>query len=1034
MLKNILQASAGTGKTHQIVTLGLEPAGGGNDFSCLRRTVFLSFSNAAAEEIKTRLYAKITPKTAATFREAVGTSEARVYTIHAFCFELARIFRYELGLPADARFPTKEDSSVWGDCVDDFFRSHWDLATLTAKLGYTPGTTQHELLKALHVLGKKLALRDFVTKHGQKIFFLGELMGVGTAMPAAAPAEDCEALAGELAIAKLLDIDEGNAGLAAALDKAVPVLIETRPVLEQIIAHIGRHVYIPYMYRRGVFDFDSLVYFVVKILKNMKAQEGMGSFLQRLDDEGFGFDRLFVDEAQDCDILMNNLIGYFLGDKCRVETTLVGDAKQSIYRWRNAYPEEFLKMCEEAESVGKRRSLRDSYRINNQNTLKLINGLVAKVKEQYVGELRYAGDEVRKESFFDYNAAVDELTKPEDTPAKQWMQSTTELKADYGIINDSLSAQKTYIEDFISQCKGRTGVIFRSRSHFRKSRLGIMLGDKLQYRLAEPFEEEKEYGENKSAFEPEEVSDIDPDYYLLKTLLWCFTAADREKAAATLLLTRKGLELAGGLWPEDINNAAVSTPAKFIEAAAKVYDKIQALYYGNTETAVTERIYSLLDEKTLWPVFFRPECLMSPERAARALNHALAGLYLHEHSGASHSGGEDLLASLGAAKIPYESCISYDIDQDTLTFAEAVTVHSSKGLTYDKVILILESNKMLKSAPDGHEGKEEFPYLFHSEFEKTLTAQQKVSINYFPYLGALPARHMRESSKRYSGIDVLYNETFKRVKAEKANLFYVGVTRTKQHLMFLDIGTPPGSLTASGKKSTAKPPMLQAIVASLQEAGKIIKGAVPVGIWSGQAAEARTLLERGRLDLSGKFRLVGVRTYIKDSSEITTAPRLSSGAAGLVPASSMNMYIGVRVHELVAELMRKAPGPEQYDEVINTSPVAVLDEPGRRAAQILLRQENKSALQPLFKPGIKNLPELRVWGLSEKGGQLLNGVVDGVLIDPLKINILEYKTTFGKSAAQTELGRKQKDVYIMLIGRLKNGQSVGGDVVEIKAG
>ncbi|KAF0125883.1 MAG: ATP-dependent helicase/nuclease subunit A [Elusimicrobia bacterium] len=1048
MLKCILQASAGTGKTHQIVSLGLEPAGGSGDFSCLKDTVFLSFSNAAAEEIKARLYKETAPKEVSTFGEAIGGSEARVYTVHSFCFELARIFRYELGLPADARFPTDENSSVWENCVSDFFRSHWDLGSLALTLNLKEGDPAYDLLKVLYLLGDRKSLRDFIIKHGQKVFFLGEVLDpAGAAAAAAAVPGDIEDLARELILARLANKSREPEKLAAALEKAVPLLRATRPVLENIISHIGKHTYIPYMYSRGIFDFDSLVFLVVKLLRDMKAQkeEGMSAFLRRLEDEGFGFKRLFIDEAQDCDILMNALIGYFLADKCVVKTTLVGDAKQSVYRWRNAFPEEFLKMCEEAEKQGKRTSLLDSYRIKNPNTLDFINGLIEKVAEDY--NFLLAGDEGEAEtvSFFDYKAKDDRLSRPPDAPGKNWMPSTAPLEVEYGIISkrNDIYADKDAVKDFINRTPGRTGVIFRSRSAFRNSKLSLMLKDELQYRMSEPFEQVDEDRKSDSEFTEDEIGDIDPDYYLLKTLTWCFASADRHKAAAALLLSRKGLELAKGLWPRHINDAAVSSPEAFVKAAAAVYGEIQSLYYGAGETSTAEKIYSLLkgpgsgeDDGAapgLWPVFFRRESLLSPENTARSLNHALAGLYLHEISGVRDEGGDDVLKSLGASKIPYESCLSYDVDMDKLGFAEAVTIHSSKGLTYDKVILILDSNKTLKAAPDGKESPEEFAHLFHAEFRKVAGPKQEIEIDYFPYLGGLPAASM-ENGRRYPGLGRLYNSTYKRVKAEKANLFYVALTRTKKHLMILDNGTPPGFLTASGAKSKSEPPRLLGMIKGLCKPGQISMKLLKTGPWIGGRPELRSLSEREGLELPGAFRLVGVRTDIKDLGELTAAPQISAGAARLVGGGSMNMYVGVRVHQIIAELMLRAPGPDAYDAVVRNSPAVSLDEAGRLAADILLRPENKALLQPLFSYGAKNLPELRVWGKSADGKRLLNGIVDGVLVDQSKVTVLEYKTIFGSSEGQTALGEKQKERYILLLGRLKGARAIEGAVIGIKAG
>lgn len=55
--------------------------------------------------------------------------------------------------------------------------------------------------------------------------------------------------------------------------------------------------------------------------------------------------KIYVDEYQDCDKDMHEFFMYIC-EKLNVETFVVGDAKQSIYMWRGAYPEAFLSIWE----------------------------------------------------------------------------------------------------------------------------------------------------------------------------------------------------------------------------------------------------------------------------------------------------------------------------------------------------------------------------------------------------------------------------------------------------------------------------------------------------------------------------------------------------------------------------------------------------------------------------------------------------------------------------------------------------------------
>src|SRR6056297_1633844 len=106
MIKNVINASAGTGKTYtileEVLKSGLKDKVELSDIKKgLEESVFLSFSKAAVEEMKERIHERLAELTdkgeKEVAKELSGFLGARVFTTHAFSLELARIFRYELG-------------------------------------------------------------------------------------------------------------------------------------------------------------------------------------------------------------------------------------------------------------------------------------------------------------------------------------------------------------------------------------------------------------------------------------------------------------------------------------------------------------------------------------------------------------------------------------------------------------------------------------------------------------------------------------------------------------------------------------------------------------------------------------------------------------------------------------------------------------------------------------------------------------------------------------------------------------------------
>lgn len=74
----------------------------------------------------------------------------------------------------------------------------------------------------------------------------------------------------------------------------------------------------------------------IEILKNSKACK---RYLKSK------YSKIYIDEYQDCDYDMHKLFMYIC-DELKIELFIVGDMKQSIYKWRGAYKEGFKKLFE----------------------------------------------------------------------------------------------------------------------------------------------------------------------------------------------------------------------------------------------------------------------------------------------------------------------------------------------------------------------------------------------------------------------------------------------------------------------------------------------------------------------------------------------------------------------------------------------------------------------------------------------------------------------------------------------------------------
>ncbi|MCX7647666.1 MAG: UvrD-helicase domain-containing protein, partial [Elusimicrobiales bacterium] len=707
MLKKVYFASAGTGKTHTIVSEAFEFIK--DDFEKLKKIVFITFSNAGAEEIRERIYEKLKDKLKDPSQTFFLSDKIRVYTVHSFCRELCRIFRYELNFSYDMRFPVSEDVTIWDETVEEFFQTRWNYS----KLGDLFEEKEKDIFDAFYYLSDKNAIKGFIKKYGFALFFLIRFGLV----KAEAEKKDLKINLEDLVIAKekikyALQSDEKEeiSEQVKNMSDIISALSEAKFVVYKIIKEIG-NIYINSIYEKSRLDFDALLFFAAKIM-NEKKIEGV---LKRLEEEGEDFECLFVDEAQDCDMAMNYFLSFFMGEgekDPKLSLVMVGDAKQSVYRWRNAYPEEFLKICKEAKKSSKLETMKISYRIKNKNTLDFLNSVMDKMKS-----------EVYKD-FFDYG---------EDDILDLEKSNKEDRKIDvlYALMEDKnkiLSLKD--IEDFIKN--KRVGILFRSRNNLKKSNLEKILGEKIIYKLSEPIETESLF-DSRSKFDEDEISDILPDYSLLKNLFNLFGYDNSDKISALLvtLLTEKGLEAALKISPDISQSENAKDFIKKAKSFCETVSELNSKYEGNY---ISEKLARFLEEKKLWEVFFRKESYLEPEQTVRYLNRVTVNFYLKEKKQEFRS-KEFISEILKTSKTPYETAVTYDNESKLNDFIEATTVHSAKGLTYDKVIFIANFNEMLDTNPDIFKNKEEFSYLFSVSFDRVTMPEQKISVEFFPYLG-----------------------------------------------------------------------------------------------------------------------------------------------------------------------------------------------------------------------------------------------------------------------------------------------------------
>jgi len=805
MLEKIYHASAGTGKTEKIVNDFLKGVNKDNIKEKLKTTVFISFSNAAADELKQRLWKKLREKkeNGEIFYNESDLLYMNVYTIHSFCLRVIKLLRHYLGLPVDIEFLTqtyKKETTLWSACVENYFLSH-NLFT------------KYENYKEFFQLIDIKNFKNFIKRYGFLLFALNEL------------GYEIKQYQGNLEnqninfeeffkIKELLEEAEENNNISVFRrrenNEIVPKIPSFLNYLNttgiEIINNLLKEIYADYndrIYKEGILDYDAAIFLAAKLLKEVFKNERK-EFFEALKNNGWEIKEIYLDEAQDNDILQNHLIIHFIrefgnnenknsdnnenSDKNEdIKVTIVGDYKQSIYQWRDAYPEEFEKIIEECRQVKNRvETLKTSQRIVSKDTLNFINGFFNRVKEC--------------KNYWKYNEEDDKLEWSENNENKDSIIKAffvREIENSSNNEQNCTEQQSHPLADILKLESGKIGILVRSRSQLRYIK-DILENENVRYRIQEE-QELSDLAKTEDNFFPELM--------LLNSLFILFDDENRflfpfylfftlpGQKVLYKILENKKINLSGSESLEKLKNL-------FVELEKYAKDKNEEYRHRK----ITPAIYDVINELNLWEVMAHNNENIHNE-IIRQINSFLGLIYQIEKTRKTLSVKESIKTYFFSPFLPVEWFELEDEQKDqNKKIIEVTTIHSAKGLTYDRAIVIANFNSdFWDDRPNYTLEKERYNYLFSVKFINILKENPKIEINYFPYLVLKKVLRLMINGNLTNYFPEFLTETFKEVNEkinnEKLNLLYVALTRTKKDLIFINT-TPDicGPLELFGKR------------------------------------------------------------------------------------------------------------------------------------------------------------------------------------------------------------------------------------------
>ncbi|MDX9871807.1 MAG: helicase-exonuclease AddAB subunit AddA [Clostridia bacterium] len=447
----LLSAAAGAGKTavlvERIIRRILDPA----EPVDVDRLLVVTFTNAAAQEMKERIARELAARSRANRRDkqiqrqTLLLGRAAICTLHSFCLELLRQNYYLLKLPGglslDPRFCLCDDNEAlllkaevletlledkydaedagflqlvecFGGERDDralqeivlklyaYSRSHpqpenWlEQAIRTFRADMEEPSVQEmflylkdsilepledailKLMEARELAAGPLGPAVYLDNLRTEISMLNEVYNLFDRAETGSPWLALLRTLGEVAFAPLKtcrdkEVDENVKKEIQSLRNETKEMIkklqkefcsrtpsefladmhEMHPLMEALITLVGEFAqsYLRAKLTRHKLDFDDLEHFALQLLQDEGAGEEQKGLLEKLQER---YLEVMVDEYQDINTVQETILQLVSGGPDAGKLFMVGDVKQSIYRFRLAEPGLFLAKYEQFSPYG----------------------------------------------------------------------------------------------------------------------------------------------------------------------------------------------------------------------------------------------------------------------------------------------------------------------------------------------------------------------------------------------------------------------------------------------------------------------------------------------------------------------------------------------------------------------------------------------------------------------------------------------------------------------------------------------------------
>ncbi|MBP5299180.1 MAG: helicase-exonuclease AddAB subunit AddA, partial [Lachnospiraceae bacterium] len=202
------------------------------------------------------------------------------------------------------------------------------------------------------------------------------------------------------------------------------------------LARMFTERYEAYKKDRNIMEFSDVAHAALKILVAGIDEEGNPIPTATALELSSKFDEILVDEYQDTNYIQEYILRALSKDKSKNHLFMVGDVKQSIYRFRKARPELFIEKYDDFKAGGpdrERIDLQKNFR-SRSDVLKITNDIFSRIMDRSYGGIDYDEDAALYEGaeYPESQHSKPEflITYPEEDSDKDTREAEAELIAD----------------------------------------------------------------------------------------------------------------------------------------------------------------------------------------------------------------------------------------------------------------------------------------------------------------------------------------------------------------------------------------------------------------------------------------------------------------------------------------------------------------------------------------------------------------------------------------------------------------------------